>query len=59
MTADGNDQIIAVIEGLRQYVAQVTGSAPTDSEIAKALTRYFVLREICQHIEIQREHPNW
>jgi hypothetical protein len=53
------EKIGAAIEAICNYVAEITGQAPTDAEMAKALTRYFVLKEICEHIEMQRENPTW
>lgn len=47
------------VETIREYVAEMTGQAPSDPEIALALTRYFVLKEICEHIEMQRDNPEW
>ena len=37
------------------FVRQVTGVEPTQAEIADALTRYFVLNEIKDHIVMMRE----
>lgn len=37
------------------FVRQVTGVEPTQAEIADALTRYFVLNEIKDHILMVRE----
>ena len=37
------------------FVRQVTGVEPTPAEIADALTRYFVLNEIKDHIVMVRE----
>jgi hypothetical protein len=60
MTQEGcGKQIETAIDTLRRYVAQMTGQDCTDIEIARALTRYFVLKEICEHIEMQRENPEW
>ena len=42
------------LERVRDFVAQVTGEAPTEDEIADALGRYFVLKEIADHIEMVR-----
>jgi citrate synthase len=39
---------------VRQFVAETTGEAPSDDEIADALRRYFVLKEIADHIEMRR-----
>jgi hypothetical protein len=53
------DQIAAAIDAIRSYVSEITGQAPTEAEIAKALTRFFVLKEICEHIEMQRDNSEW
>ena len=37
------------------FIRQVTGIEPTPAEIADALTRYFVLNEIKDHIVMMRE----
>ena len=37
------------------FIRQVTGLEPTQAEIADALTRYFVLNEIKDHILMRRE----
>lgn len=57
--AECENKIATAIDMIRKYVSQVTGEPPVDGEIAKALTRYFVLREICEHIEMQRDNPEW
>jgi len=60
MTYEGcGNQIAAAIDAIRRYVLEITGEAPTDTEIARALTRYFVLKEISEHIEMQRDNPEW
>ena len=60
MTHDGcGNQIAAAIDAIRRYVSEITGEAPTEAEIARALNRYFVLKEICEHIEMQRDNPEW
>lgn len=60
MTQDGcGNQIAAAIDAIRRYVSKITGEAPTEAEIARALNRYFVLKEICEHIEMQRDNPEW
>ncbi len=53
------DQIATAVDAIRRYVAEITGQAPSDSEIARALTRFFVLKEIGEHIRMQRENPEW
>ncbi|MCB2147652.1 MAG: hypothetical protein KQI81_14340 [Deltaproteobacteria bacterium] len=37
------------------FIRQVTGVEPTPAEIADALTRYFVMKEIKDHILMLRE----
>ena len=37
------------------FIRQVTGVEPTQAEIADAMTRYFVLNEIKDHILMLRE----
>ena len=60
MTHEGcENQIAAAIDAIERYVAKITGQAPTEAEIARALTRYFVLKEICEHIVMQLENPEW
>jgi hypothetical protein len=60
MTHDGSGkQIAEAVDAIKRYVAEITGQAPTEAEIAKALTRFFVLKEIAEHIEMQRENPEW
>jgi hypothetical protein len=49
------DDALAVVE---RFVAEVTGRTPTSDEIAAALRRYFVLKEITDHIEMDREQAD-
>lgn len=37
------------------YIANTTGTAATQEEMADALGRYFVLQEIKEHIEMRRD----
>jgi hypothetical protein len=39
---------------VRRFVAETTGEAPTDEELAGALGRYFVMKEIADHILMVR-----
>lgn len=50
-----NDCIKKAIETIEQYITQTTGERPEPQEIAKALTRYFVLKEIHDFIELDRQ----
>lgn len=56
---ESGKQIAAAVDAIERYVTEITGQAPTEAEIAKALTRFFVLKEIAEHIEMQRENPEW
>lgn len=51
--ADIGDALATV----KDFILQVTGIEPTPAEIAAALTRYFVLNEIKDHILMMRESP--
>ena len=42
------------LDRVHEFVTQVTGKAPSDDEIADALGRYFVLKEIADHIRMCR-----
>lgn len=57
--AESGNRIETAIDVIRRYVSEITGKAPSEAEIARALTRYFVLKEICEHIEMQRDNPEW
>ena len=48
------DEIGKAIAAVRYFIAETTGTEPTDGEIARALHRYFVLAEIKEHIEMER-----
>ena len=43
------------LDTVADFIRQVTGVEPTPAEIADALTRYFVLKEIKDHIVMMRE----
>ena len=43
------------LETVSDFIGQVTGVEPTQAEVADALTRYFVLNEIKDHILMMRE----
>lgn len=47
--------LLDAIDVIRHFVTETTGEPPTDPEIADALRRYFVLKEIMEHIEMIRE----
>jgi hypothetical protein len=39
---------------IHNFIEQVTGQAPSETEISSALKRYFVLNEIKDHIVMER-----
>jgi len=43
------------LDTVSDFIRQVTGVEPTPAEIADALTRYFVMNEIKDHILMLRE----
>ena len=43
------------LDTVADFIRQVTGVEPTPAEIADALTRYFVMNEIKDHILMMRE----
>lgn len=43
------------LDTVSDFIRQVTGVEPTPAEIADALTRYFVMNEIKDHIVMLRE----
>ena len=47
--------IAAAIRTIQNFITEVTGMEAKQEEIAKALTGYFVLSEIKEYIELQRE----
>ena len=44
------------LDTVADFIRQVTGVEPTAAEIADALTRYFVMNEIKDHIVMMREN---
>jgi hypothetical protein len=48
----------SALERLADFIRQVTGAEPTQAEIADALSRYFVLNEIKEHILMVRENSD-
>lgn len=52
----GIDPVLTeALDTVTDFIRQVTGRAPTQAEVADALTRYFVLNEIKDHILMLRE----
>lgn len=47
--------VVDALKTVSEFIQQVTGAAPTPAEVADALTRYFVLNEIKEHIVMLRE----
>jgi hypothetical protein len=51
--------LISALAGIADFIQQVTGAEPTQAELADALSRYFVLNEIKEHILMMRENTEW
>jgi hypothetical protein len=49
-----DESMLEAIGTIQDFVKEVTGQEATQDEIAHALTRYFVLNEIKDFIELQR-----
>ena len=47
--------LLDALNTVSEFIRQVTGTEATQSEIADALKRYFVLNEIKEHIVMSRE----
>lgn len=57
MTEKPVDPVIgAAIGKIAEFVTAMTGTPPSPEEIADALTKYFVMKEIKDHIEMEREN---
>jgi len=48
-------ELLHALDTIENFIAKTTGQVPTPVEIAHALKRYFVLSEIKEYIEIERE----
>jgi len=46
--------MLEAIGTIQDFIKEVTGQEATQDEIAQALTRYFVLNEIKDFLELQR-----
>lgn len=53
--AEVEDCIKEALETIKNFVREVSGKESGDEEIARALKRYFVLKEINDSIQIERE----
>ena len=47
-------RLVAAVRKIETFVEQTTGEPPTVDELAPALTKYFVLKEIKEYIEMER-----
>ncbi len=50
--------IVSAIEKIDNFIFEATGKRASQKEIAKALTRYFVLKEILDFITMEREETS-
>lgn len=48
-------EIQAAVRRMEEFVTQATGRAPAPQELADAMTRYFVLKEVLEFIQMSRE----
>ncbi|WDP92269.1 MAG: hypothetical protein HUN04_22115 [Desulfobacter sp.] len=51
-------ELEAALNRMEAFVAQATGRAPDPEELAHAMTRYFVLKEIREFIEMARQEAS-
>lgn len=51
------DPIDDAMSTLRTFVEEISGERPSDQEIAAAIKRYFILKEIYDQIIWDRENP--
>ncbi len=49
-------EIEAAVRRMEEFVTQSTGQAPSPKELADAMTRYFVLKEVLEFIKMSREN---
>jgi hypothetical protein len=51
----GNQETVPALKKISAFVESTTGVPPTPTELSRALTRYFVLNEIKEHILMERK----
>jgi len=49
------DCMVEAIENIEDFITRTTGVKPDQSEIAAALSKYFVLKEILAFIQLGRQ----
>ena len=54
-TIEIEDCMIEAIRNIEDYITQTTGTPPAPEEIAAALSKYFVLKEILGFVELSRQ----
>ncbi len=52
---DLDPALTAAVGKIESFITQTTGQAPTPEELASAMTRYFVLNEILEFIQMTRK----
>lgn len=55
--AEFDPKLVEAIHTIENFVGEVTGTPPTQPELAQCLKRYFILKEILDQIVWEREHP--
>lgn len=54
-TIELEDCMVEAIWNIEEYITQTTGERPSPQEMAAALSKYFVLKEILGFIELARQ----
>ncbi len=52
-----SDELVESINKITNFVDKLTGTRPSQKEIAKTLNRYFILKEILEQIKWERDNP--
>ncbi len=50
--------MIDAVKALDEYITRTTGTQPTQKELSEALSKFFVLKEIKEFIEMSRKGKN-
>lgn len=50
--------MVDAVKKLDEYITRTTGEKPTQDELAQALSKYFVLKEIREFIEMNRKEES-
>lgn len=50
--------MVEALQRIEDYIDKLLGEPPTQKELANALTKFFVLKELGEFIEMERSNPN-